>query len=122
MGKEEKLFDEILTTGARWMAFYKNNLINKDGLGLKDIKLNKTTYGFLAIARVYNTYGGDFFVDTNIFKYWYLKYIKGFKFLQRVNGNLVDYIDINIFLSELVTQYGEQVKIIETIYNTYYRR
>lgn len=122
MTEREKKFDAILTTGARWLAVRKKDLPYIDGFAIKNVQLNNLTYGFLSIARVYITYKGSFYIDTNLFKYLYLKYIKRFKFLKRINGNIVDYIDVGIFLSELVNAFNEELPIIEEIYQTYYRR
>ena len=122
MTEREKKFDAILTTGARWLAVRKKDLPYIDGFAIKNVELNNLTYGFLSIARVYITYKGSFYIDTNLFKYLYLKYIKQFKFLKRINGNIVDYIDVGIFLSELVNAFNEELPIIEEIYQTYYRR
>ena len=120
MEEKEKLYDSILTTGARWLAIRENTFPSLDGFGLKDIKLNSNTYIFLSIAQIYTTYTGKFYFKGNIFKYLYLKYIKKFKFLSRVNDNIVDYIDVNIFLSELVSAFNEKLPIIEEIYKHYY--
>ena len=120
MDEREKKFDAILTTGARWLMMRKRLFPYIDGFAIKDVKLNNLTYGFLSIARVYITYEGSFYIQTNIFKYLYLKYIKHFKFLKRINGNIVDYIDVNIFLSELVSAFDEKLPIIEEIYKHYY--
>ena len=120
MDEREKKFDAILTTGARWLMVRKRDFPYIDGFAIKDVKLNDLTYGFLAIARVYVTYEDSFYIQTNIFKYLYLKYIKRFKFLKRINGNIVDYIDVNIFLSELVNAFDEKLLIIEEIYKHYY--
>ena len=122
MTEREKKFDAILATGARWLAVRKKDLPYIDGFAIKNVELNNLTYGFLSIARVYITYEGSFYIDTNLFKYLYLKYIKRFKFLKRINGNIVDYIDVGIFLSELVNAFNERLPIIEEIYQTYYRR
>lgn len=122
MTEREKKFDAILATGARWLAVRKKDLPYIDGFAIKNVQLNNLTYGFLSIARVYITYEGNFYIDTNLFKYLYLKYIKQFKFLKRINGNIVDYIDVGIFLSELVNAFNEELPIIEEIYQTYYRR
>ena len=122
MTEREKKFDVILTTGARWLAVRKKDLPYIDGFAIKNVELNNLTYCFLSIARVYITYEGSFYIDTNLFKYLYLKYIKRFKFLKRINGNIVDYIDVGIFLSELVNAFNEELPIIEEIYQTYYRR
>ena len=122
MTEREKKFDAILTTGARWLAVRKKDLPYIDGFAIKNVELNNLTYCFLSIARVYITYEGNFYIDTNLFKYLYLKYIKQFKFLKRINGNIVDYIDVGIFLSELVNAFNEELPIIEEIYQTYYRR
>ena len=122
MTEREKKFDAILTTGARWLAVRKKDLPYIDGFAIKNVELNNLTYCFLSIARVYITYEGSFYIDTNLFKYLYLKYIKRFKFLKRINGNIVDYIDVGIFLSELVNAFNEELPIIEEIYQTYYRR
>lgn len=120
MEEREKLYDAILTTGARWMAARKKMMPYVDGFAIKDIKLNNLTYGFLAIARIFNTYGGEFYVQTNIFKYLYLKYVKGFKFLKRINGNVVDFIEVNVFLSELTKYFSEPLAVIDEMYNTFY--
>lgn len=120
MDEREKKFDAILTTGARWLMVRKRLLPYIDGFAIKDVKLNNFTYGFLSIARVYVTYEGSFYIKTNIFKYLYLKYVKRFKFLKWINGNIVDYININIFLSELVNAFDEKLSIIEEIYKHYY--
>ena len=93
-----------------------------DGFAIKNVKLNNLTYGFLAIARIFNVYDNEFYIQTNIFKYFYLKYIKGFKFLKRINGNIVDFIDINIFLRELTEYFNEPIATIDEIYCTFYRR
>ena len=122
MTEREKKFDAILATGARWLAVRKKDLPYIDGFAIKNVELNNLTYGFLSIALVYITYKGSFYIDTNLFKYLYLKYIKQFKFLKRINGNIVDYIDVGIFLSELVNAFNEELPIIEEIYQTYYRR
>lgn len=122
MTEREKKFDAILATGARWLAVRKKDLPYIDGFAIKNVELNNLTYGFLSIARVYITYEGNFYIDTNLFKYLYLKYIKRFKFLKHINGNIVDYIDVGIFLSELVNAFNEELPIIEEIYQTYYRR
>lgn len=122
MTEREKKIDAILATGARWLAVRKKDLPYIDGFAIKNVQLNNLTYGFLSIARVYITYEGNFYIDTNLFKYLYLKYIKQFKFLKRINGNIVDYIDVGIFLSELVNAFNEELPIIEEIYQTYYRR
>lgn len=120
MEEREKLYDAILTTGARWMAVRKKAMPYIDGFAIKDIKLNNLTYGFLAIACVFNAYGGEFYIQTNIFKYFYLKYIKGFKFLKRINDNIVDFIEVNVFLSELTRYFSEPLAIIDEMYNAFY--
>lgn len=122
MDEKEKKFDAILTTGARWLAVRKKEMPYIDGFAIKDVKLNNFTYGFLAIARIFNAYNEEFYIQTNIFKYLYLKYIKGFKFLKRINGNVVDFIDINVFLRELSEYFNESITVIDEIYCTFYRR
>ena len=122
MDEREKKFDAILTTGARWLAIRKSEMPHIDGFAIKDVKLNNLTYGFLAIVRIFNAYDNEFYIQTNIFKYFYLKYIKGFKFLKRINGNIVDFIDINIFLRELTGYFNEPIATIDEIYRTFYRR
>lgn len=120
MEKRERLYDAILTTGARWMAARKKMMPYVDGFAIKNIKLNNLTYGFLAIARIFNTYGGKFYVQTNIFKYFYLKYVKGFKFLKRINGNIVDFIDVTVFLNELTGYFSEPLAVIDEMYSAFY--
>lgn len=120
MEEREKLYDAILTTGARWMAARKKMMPYVDGFAIKDVKLNSLTYGFLAIARVFSTYGGEFYIQTNIFKYLYLRYVKGFKFLKRVNGNIVDFIEVSVFLSELTGYFNEPLAVIDEMYSAFY--
>lgn len=120
MEEREKLYDAILTTGARWMAARKKMMPYVDGFAIKDVKLNSLTYGFLAIARVFSTYGGEFYIQTNIFKYLYLKYVKGFKFLKRINGNIVDFIEVSVFLNELTGYFNEPLAVIDEMYSAFY--
>ena len=72
----QKLYDAILTEGARWLLLLQDQKKEIAGFGLENIQLNDATYGFLSIARVFNIYGGRFYIKTNWFKYFYLKYIK----------------------------------------------
>ena len=120
MEEKEKFYDAVLTEGARWMALRYQMLKDITGLGLVKPKLNKTTYGFLAIARIYNTYIGNFYIKTNIFTYFYLKFIKKFKFLKLAPKDGVEYIDQKIFLTELVEHFNKPISLIEEIYTYYY--
>lgn len=120
MEEKEKFYDTILTTGARWLVMRYEELPDITALGVKKLPLNNISYGFLALARVYQVYSGEFCFGGNIFTYLYLKYIKKFKFLKRPRNFTVDYIDPTIFCKELCTAFGVDISIIEEIYKHYY--
>lgn len=121
MEEKEKFYDTILTTGARWLVMrYEKSPEEITALGVKKLPLNNMSYGFLALARVYQVYSGEFCFGGNIFTYLYLKYIKKFKFLKRPHGFTVDYIDADIFCKELCDTFNTDVSIIEEIYKHYY--
>lgn len=120
MEEKEKFYDTILTTGARWLVMRYKELPEVTALGVKKLPLNNMSYGFLALARVYQVYSGEFCFGGNIFTYLYLKYIKKFKFLKRPHGFKVDYIDADIFCKELCDTFNTDVSIIEEIYKHYY--
>ena len=90
MEEKEKFYDTILTTGARWLVMRYTELSEITALGVKKLPLNNMSYGFLALARVYQIYSGEFCFGGNIFTYLYLKYIKKFKFLKRPRKFVVD--------------------------------
>ena len=121
MEEKEKFYDAILTTGARWLVMrYEQSPEEITALGVKKLSLNNTSYGFLALARVYQVYSGEFCFGGNIFTYLYLKYVKKFKFLKRPHGFTVDYIDADVFCKELCDTFNTDVSIIEEIYKHYY--
>lgn len=120
MEEKEKLYDAILTEGARWLLFLQDSRKDIAGFGIKDVQLDNSTYGFLSIARIFSIYSGKFYIKTNWFKYLYLKYIKKFKFLKRPPKMEIEYIDKNIFIKELTGYFDKSPSIIEEIYNYYY--
>ena len=123
MEEKEKFYDTILTTGARWLVMRYEQLPEEiTALGVKKLSLNNTSYGFLALARVYQVYSGEFCFGGNIFTYLYLKYIKKFKFLKRPRKFVVDYIDADIFCKELCDTFNIDTSIIGEIYEHYYMR
>ena len=120
MEEKEKFYDTILTTGARWLVMRYTELSQVTALGVKKLPLNNMSYGFLALARVYQIYSGEFCFVGNIFTYLYLKYIKKFKFLKRPRKFVVDYIDADIFCKELCDTFNTDISVIEEIYKHYY--
>lgn len=123
MEEKEKFYDTILTTGARWLVMRYEQLPEEiTALGVKKLSLNNISYGFLALARVYQVYSGEFCFGGNIFTYLYLKYIKKFKFLKRPRKFVVDYIDADIFCKELCDVFNTDTSIIGEIYEHYYMR
>lgn len=120
MEEKEKFYDTILATGARWLVMRYTELSEVTALGVKKLPLNNMSYGFLALARVYQIYSGEFCFGGNIFTYLYLKYIKKFKFLKRPRKFVVDYIDADIFCKELCDTFNTDISIIEEIYKYYY--
>lgn len=120
MEEKEKFYDTILTTGARWLVMRYTELSEITALGVKKLPLNNMSYGFLALARVYQIYSGEFCFGGNIFTYLYLKYIKKFKFLKRPRKFVVDYIDADIFCKELCDTFNTGISVIEEIYKYYY--
>ena len=120
MEEKEKFYDTILTTGARWLVMRYVELPEVTALGVKKLPLNNMSYGFLALARVYQIYNGEFCFGGNIFSYLYLKYIKKFKFLKRPRKFVVDYIDADIFCKELCDTFNTDISVIEEIYKHYY--
>ena len=121
MEEKWKFYDTILTEGARWLVMRYEKLPKEvTALGVKKLPLNNMSYGFLALARVYQVYSGEFCFGGNIFSYLYLKYIKKFKFLKRPRKFVVDYIDVDVFCKELCHTFNTDVSIIEEIYKQYY--
>lgn len=120
MEEKEKFYDTVLATGARWMMARYRSLPHIDALGVKKISLNNISYGFLLIAQIYQIYEGTFCFGGNIFTYLYLKYIKKLKFLQRPSKRNIDYIDANVFCTELGEYFKSDKTLIGEIYKHYY--
>lgn len=120
MEEKEKFYDKVLTEGARWMWVMRKTRPYINALGVKQVALNDLSYGFLAIARIYNVYGGVFCFKGNIFTFLYLKYIKGFKFLKRPSKYSVEYINIGDFCGELSEYFESTPTLIKEIYKYYY--
>ena len=81
MEEKRKIYDTILTEGARWLAVLAQN--EKNCLIINDDKMNISYKCFLEIARITSNYGIEFYSRTPWYKYFYLKHIKKFKFLKR---------------------------------------
>ena len=120
MEEKEKFYDAVLTEGARWLAMRYKTMPYVTALGVKKLPLNDKSYGFLALARVYQVYSGEFCFGGNIFTYLYLKYIKKFNFLKRPRKYTVDYIDPDVFCKELCDYLKTDISTIEEVYRYYY--
>ena len=119
MDDKNKLYDTILTEGARWLQY---NRTKGKCLCAKDAHLDAQYKCFLEIARSYAIYVGDFAIDCPLWKYLYLKYIKKYKFLKRPQSTDIYYINVSQFLDELADFFGRPITIFTDIYNHYYRR
>lgn len=121
MEEKEKLYDAILTEGARWMSYQRKLYIDTaDGIGIRHVYLNKAYYGFLKMAEIFATYGESFYVGGNFFRYLYLKYIKKFRFLKWAWRKDVVYLDYAVFLYELTNHFNKPFSIVQDIYSYYY--
>lgn len=118
MEEKLKLYDQILTEGARWLAVLQKE---HGPLFIKDESLNKSWYiCFLEIARVASNYGIDFYINAPWYRRFYLCYIKRFKFLKRPLYTDGYEIDAWRFMEELLTYFKQPCTIYEEIQNTYY--
>lgn len=120
MEEKRKIYDTILTEGARWLAVLAQN--EKNCLIINDDKMDISYKCFLEIARITSNYGIEFYSRAPWYKYFYLKYIKRFKFLKRPPSTSGYYINPASFMDELLDFLSQPLDILYELYNEYYRR
>ena len=112
-----RLYDAVLTEGARWLAVlqkeHRTLVVQDESLVAPGFKF------FLEIARVASTYDIDVYTAAPWWKYLWLKYIKKFKFLKRPPKTTVFYIDAKVFMEELAKFFKLTPMECYEMYNNY---
>lgn len=121
---EFNLYDSINTLGARWLTW--NSKERKADLGIKGFNNhNKIHLWLLYLMKSYSIGNGykDIYIDCPFYIYLWFKYVKKIKQLKywRTNSN-VFLIDPEIFTKELCDCFKKSPKIVEQIYDEYWRK
>ena len=117
-------YDSIDNTATRWLAW---NLNEHKKIGFCcTFGGNQQELWLLCMARNLNIYSEEvIYIQTSIFNYLWLKYIKKFKFLRKYNARKhqdVFLIDGIAFIEQVAEACGATIDTIADIYETYYRR
>ena len=120
-----KLYDGVNTTAVRWLTY--QHKINNKPLGIFNFDSKNISHlwflHMLESYRVFNDYD-NYYIDCDVFKYLYIRYIKKFKGARRKKNVDALMIDVDVFIQELTKSFEENLKIepsiVEEIYKEYW--
>ena len=116
-------YDSINNTATRWLAW---NLDTKKKIGFKYLGTDPRSMWLLCMARNLYVYcENNFYIKSSYFLYLWLRYVKKFKFLRfykKRKHQDVFLIDAITFIEELTTTCNTVPEMIDTIYESYYKR
>ena len=116
-------YDSIDNTATRWLAW---NLDKRKKLGFNYLGLDARSLWFLSMVRNLYTYcETSFYINSSLFTYLWLRYIKKFKFLRRYRKRKhqdVYLIDAIAFVEEVAAACNTVPETIDKIYEIYYKR
>ena len=117
-------YDAINTYAVKLLVY--NQQRHTRPIGINNFSSRDITHRWmLHMMESFSVYKGyaTYYVNTNIFTYLYLRFIKKYKHLRlttnsKSNSKLM--IDVNIFINELTETFGKKPDIIKDIYNLYW--
>ena len=113
MEKSMKMYDTVLTEGARWLA-----MLDK-GKGPLIIAHKPESMCFLNMARVVSSYEVNIYYRAPLWKFLYMKYIKKFKFLnwpQNVKGLVINQSGFMKEMAEWFDTTPEELEELQEFY------
>lgn len=123
MENELRLFDAIDQTAVKWLMYNKDKY--KEDIGLSNFNnIEFDNLWLLSICRHYNIFSNrNVYIQTNIFVYFYLRFIKKFNFLRLYKKKLkIFLIDSTIFKKEIIDFFNVHPDTLKQIYIINYKR
>ena len=120
MDEKFNLYDSINTMAVKWLVLLNRKQAKTLGIQ-KFSRHNHTHIWFLHMLESYCIYNNCdyYYIDCNIFEYFYIRFFKKFKRARRVKKDSF-MIDVKVFINELTESFNVDTFIIEEIYKEYY--